>query len=119
MSIGPYRLLFFRTLRGACPAAEFLESLSDKAQAKAGRWLEQLKLHGPDLHRPMADVVSGPIRELRVSFGKERYRFLFFVHGRSVVVTHGFRKKSGKIHPREIKRAARRRLDWLAGRTGR
>jgi len=74
------------------------------------KWLELLEREGPRLPRPYADVVQGKIRELRMTFGGLHYRFLYFFHGRSIIVTHGFVKKSAAIPKNEIIRAQR----WMA-----
>ena len=74
-----------------------------------------LEEKGPDLARPYADVVSGPIRELRVSFARLEIRMLYFIHGGCVILTHGFFKKSREITPSQIARAERMRAAWIAG----
>ena len=42
------------------------------------------------LQRPYADVLEEPIRDLRISFGTLEMRLLYFILGKSIVVTHGF-----------------------------
>jgi phage-related protein len=101
-------------VRGDEPAREFLNSLDVKVHAKVGKWLAMLETHGPDLPRPYADVVDGPIRELRVGFGRLDIRMLYFIHGaRVIVVAHGFMKKTRSIPERDIPRAHRAHADWL------
>jgi len=58
--------------------------------------------------------LDGPIRELRVSFARLELRLLYFINGKTVVVTHGFLKKTDKVPQDEIDRAMRYRNDWLA-----
>src|ERR1041384_5156347 len=76
-----YAVEFYRTERGDEPAREFVESLDAKLRAKVVRWLELLEEQGPELPRPFADVVDGPIRELRIGFGRLEVRLLYFFHG--------------------------------------
>ena len=114
MAPDPYRLAFYRTRRGDIPALESIGSLDERARAKIDRWLQQLRRYGPDLHRPMADVLRGPIRELRIRFGVDRYRLLFFIEGRTVVVTHAFRKKTARVPEEAIRRAQDFRADWVS-----
>lgn len=83
-------------------------------RAKAGAWLGLLQEKGPQLLRPYADVLQGPIRELRVSFGRLEVRLLYFISGKNVIITHGFLKKTDKVPQEEIDRAMRYRNDWLA-----
>ena len=72
-----------------------------------------LKEKGPNLHRPYADVLEGPIRELRVVFGRLEMRFLYFIDDKSIVLTNGFMKKTPKVPREEIDLANRYRSDWL------
>ena len=76
------------------------------------RWLELLEWEGPNLPRPYADVVRGKIRELRVSFSGLHHRFLYVFHGKRIVVTHGFIKKTAEIPEAEIARAERYTTDF-------
>jgi len=109
----PCRLEFYLTLRGDSPVEDFLGGLPDGARAKVAAWLGRLREEGPGLRRPFADVLEGPIRELRVSFGRLEIRVLYYCEGRSIVATNAFLKKTRKVPWGEIARAKRRRLDWL------
>ena len=107
-----YKVVFYETTDGACPAQEFLGGLAPKVRGKVAKWLDLLEREGPDLPRPYADVVQGKIRELRVSFGGLHHRFLYFFHGKRIVVTHGFVKKTAAIPEGEIARARRTIADF-------
>ncbi len=62
----------------------------------------------------LADVLRGGIRELRVVFGGDQFRALyFFWDGDQIIVTHGIIKKSDKVPPAEIERAIRYRADYI------
>ena len=102
-----YEVAFYRDPKGACPTKKLLASLQDKTRAKVYKWIEKLEELGPNLPRPYADVVKGKIRELRVSFGPNTYRFLYFFMKKRIVITHGFAKKTDRIPAREIERAER------------
>lgn len=80
---------------------------------KTAAWLGLLQEKGPNLQRPYADVLEGPIRELRVSFGRLEIRILYFIYGKSIVLTHGFLKKTQKVPMEEIEMAKRYRNNWL------
>ena len=109
-----YHVEFFRTSAGDSPTEDFLESLPLRVKAKAGAWINLLQEKGPNLLRPYADVLEGPIRELRISFARLEIRLLYFIHGKSIVLTHGFMKKTEKVSQGEIDRALRYRSIWLA-----
>ena len=107
-----YEVLFYETAEGRCPVNDFLGELPLKVRAKVAKWLALLKREGPDLPRPYADVVRGKIRELRVRFGGMHHRFLYFFHGKRIVVTHGFVKKTTVIPEGEIAQAERCMVDF-------
>ena len=90
-----------------------MDGLLLKVRAKAEKWMEKLEEEGPNLPRPYADVVRGKIRELRVSFTSNEYRFLYFFFGRRIIITHGFLKKTRQIARGEIERAERTMRDFL------
>jgi phage-related protein len=56
------------------------------------------------------------IWECRIQFGSNAYRILCFFLGNSVVLTHGFVKKSQKTPAREIERAEAYRRDFFKRR---
>lgn len=108
-----YEVIFYRRSDGSCPTDEFLDTLGHKVRAKAQKWMLQLEIYGPNLPRPYADVVRGKIRELRVGFASQHYRFLYFFAGKRIVITHGFLKKTGPVPEEEIDRAERQMNDFL------
>jgi len=108
-----YEVIFYLDKRGRCPTDEFLDQLQSKIKAKIEKWIEKLEEEGPNLPRPFADVVRGKIRELRIGFGANRYRFLYFFFGKKIVITHGFLKKIDRVPVEEIERAERRMQDFL------
>jgi phage-related protein len=108
-----YTVIFYETENGRCPGKEFLENMQDKPKGKALKWLEKLEEFGPALPRPYADVVLRKIRELRLIFGSNQYRFLYFFHGKEIIITHGFVKKTDKVLSNEIQRAENTMNDYL------
>jgi len=108
-----YAVEFYTTARGDCPIDDFLDDLNQKHRAKVEKFIGLLEEKGPNLPRPYADTLQGPIRELRVQFGNMQYRILYFFHERIVLLTHGMAKKTGPVPQEEIERAKRYRSDWL------
>lgn len=108
-----YEVLFYENRKGKCPTENFLSSLEIRVRAKAMKWMEKLALEGPALPRPYADTVKGKIRELRLVFGSNCYRFLYFFVGRKIIITHGFVKKTRKLPLQEIRRAETMRSDFI------
>ncbi|MBI4371621.1 MAG: type II toxin-antitoxin system RelE/ParE family toxin [Elusimicrobia bacterium] len=108
-----YEVEVFRTIRGNCPAREFLASLPPPVRGKVSKWIQRLQQLGPRLPRPYSDLLEAPIRELRISFARLEIRLLYFFHGKRIIITHGFLKKSRQTDPREIARAQRYRGHWI------
>lgn len=108
-----YRAVLYRTRRGDSPVEKFLDELPEKHQQKIAGFVDLLEEHGPALRRPYADHVRGPIRELRIQFGRGEYRILhFFMLRDLVVLLHAFRKKTEAIPEREIGLAEERMVDF-------
>lgn len=108
-----YTVYFYRKRNGESPADHFLDCLSENVRGKVFKWIAELESHGPSLPRPFADIVRGKIRELRVRFGSNHYRFLYFFSGKKIVITHRFLKKQDKVPVDEIERAERYMKDFL------
>lgn len=109
-----YKIIFYTTERGESPIDEFLDEVDKKSLAKIQAHFNLLEEFGPDLKRPYADHVRGPIRELRVSLSTNEYRMLyFFLHKKKIVVTHAFRKKTQQLKERDIELAERRMQEWI------
>ncbi len=112
-SIPEYEVLFYETRNGWCPVDDFLDTLTLKVKAKLEKWLEQLEIHGPNLPRPYADLLRDKIRELRLKFGSDQYRFLYFFLNKKIIITHGFIKKTNEVPEVEIERSIKYRNDFL------
>ena len=109
-----YEVIFYTSERGDSPIDEFLDDLNTKHRGKVAAWIDLLEQEGPNLKRPYADIVRGKIRELRVKFGNNQYRILYFFYLRNkIVLVHGFVKKSDSIDEKDINVAERRREDWI------
>lgn len=83
-----------------------------KVRGKIAKWIEKLQEYGPNLPRPYADTIRGKIRELRVIFASNQYRFLYFFHHKYIVMTCGFVKKADEIPENEIQRAQNMMFDF-------
>jgi phage-related protein len=110
-------IIFYRTVDGKCPVQEFLDSLPGKAAQKVA-WvlnlLEDLDIVPSSYFKKL--VGTGDIWECRIQFGPNAYRIFCFFLDNSVVLTHGFVKKSRKTPAREIERAKVYRKDFLKRR---
>ena len=113
-----YEVEFYKDRKERCFVIELLNELQTKVRAKVVKWMDKLEKEGPDLPRPYTDIVKGKIRELRVGFSSNEYRFLYFFFGKRIIITHGFLKKADSIPKREIERAERIMQDFLERNKG-
>ena len=108
-----FRLICYRQENGFAPMEGFLDSLEQKLQAKALRDLAVLQAKADLLREPMTKPLGKGLFELRLRQSNDIARMIFFFcPGRTIVVTHGFVKKSGKTPRKEIERALRYKADW-------
>lgn len=108
-----FHLIYYRKENGFVPMKGFLDSLEQKLQAKALRDLVVLQAKADLLREPMTKSLGKGLFELRLRQSSDIARmFFFFCPGRTIVVTHGFVKKTGKTPRIEIERALRYKADW-------
>jgi len=108
---------FYRTVDGKCPIQEFLDSLPGKVAQKIVwvlRLLEDIDRVAASYFKKLAGTED--IWECRIQFGSNAYRIFCFFLNNSIVLTHGFVKKSQKTPAREIERAEVYRRDFLKRR---
>ena len=95
------------------PAEDFILSENFKMQAKLFRMLELLELKGNELREPYSKYLTDGIFELRVKQGSDISRVLyFFVVGRKIILTNGFRKKTQKTPQTEIDLALKYKTEY-------
>ncbi|MFI5346733.1 MAG: type II toxin-antitoxin system RelE/ParE family toxin [Elusimicrobiota bacterium] len=111
-----YQIEYYVTESGACPTQELLDAMPYKHVAKTQKFFMLLETTGPNLPRPYADSLGGKIRELIIDIQHHGYRFLHFYSSRTIVITHGFLKKTPRTPPHEIVRAERAMNSWLRRR---
>ena len=106
-----------RTVDGKCPVQEFLDSLPGRVTQKivwALRLLEDMDIVPASYFKKLAGTED--IWECRIQFGSNAYRIFCFFLNNSVLLTHGFVKKSPKTPVREIERAEAYRRDFFKRR---
>lgn len=104
---------FYETESGEKPCLDFLNTLEVKLRAKVFRDLTLLEQYGNELRLPYSEHLDDGIFELRTIQGKNIVRNLyFFIVGKKIIVTHGFKKKTQKTPPEEIQKAKKYRADY-------
>jgi len=110
-----WRVLYYEDATGHESVANELAAFPKKAQAKILRFIDLLEEEGPiRLGGEYTSHIEGDIWELRIDFGSDRFRVLYFtVVDRTVLLLRAFHKKTKKTPPPEIATAVRRRTDCL------
>jgi phage-related protein len=109
-----FNIEFFETDEGKKPILEFLQSLDAKMEAKVIRNLKHLQANGYELREPLSASLGNQLFELRTQVGNNITRVIYFFYvGKTIVLTHGFTKKTQKTPPSEIERAEKYRRIYL------
>lgn len=111
-------IVFYQDHRGKYPVREYLDSIPAKARAEFRESLEVIEEFGiPDTPRKFLEYLENDIWEVRARWGNIRIRVLGFFSEGTLVLTHGFNKKTGPVSDKEIKRALRFKKEF-EGRQG-
>jgi hypothetical protein len=110
-----WHVLYYESVEGECPVKEFIDSISERNQAKTLAVIAALEERGPSLPRPYADLLKDGIHELRVRLSGNQIRILYFFCYRDfIVLTNVLSKNTAKVPESEIRRAKRCRDDFTA-----
>lgn len=109
-----YTSVYYRDDGGDEPVKDFIEDLNFKVQQKFFARDEQLLgSFGEKMPPPHTEQLEDGIYELKVDFSNLAYRFLYVLHGKTVVYLHAFQKKTDKVPRREIELALDRRKHFF------
>jgi len=111
----PRSIIFYTTETGRRPVEELLDSLKSK-EAQKILWVLKLIQELDRVPAQYFKKLSGSdqIWECRVRTESKAIRiFDFFVNGDTLVLTHGYAKKSQRTDAKEIKLAEKYRSDYL------
>jgi phage-related protein len=102
-------ILYYTTTSGQNPIDKFLNSLSGKQQAKILRVFQSIKEYGLQSILPHVKKLSGtPLWEIRI-LGQDNLRVIYVVPLQdTVLILHGFIKKTQKTPKKEIETALNR-----------
>lgn len=109
-----FQIIIYSKENGEIPFRNYLLSLSPKMQSKVLRAIEILKVKRTELREPYSSQLVNGLFELRIRFGSDIVRCLYFFHkGQIIILTNGFTKKTNKTPLGEIEKAKRYRADWI------
>ncbi len=97
-----YRIVLYQMSPKRRPVEKFIKSLDGKTQAKLIRIIELLKEYGLDIGMPHSKYVKNGIFELRIR-GKVEVRIFYVVQKKTIILLHGFIKKTNKIPDKELR----------------
>ncbi len=106
-----WSIQLYETLTGQNPAEDFIKSLQPNTIAKLRNQINLLSEFGPKLTMPHAKPLGDGLYELRVR-GKEEIRTIYvYQKGKTIIILHGFKKKTMAISRRDLKIALQRKKE--------
>ena len=104
---------FYEKANGKIPVETFLMKQNKKMRAKILGVLGILQEKGNLLREPYSKYLEDGIFELRVKFGSDIARILyFFYYEGKIIITNGFVKKNQKTPKKEIEKAKKYRDEY-------
>lgn len=106
-----WRIELYEGQNGQTPVEDFIHSLQPVTIAKLRNQLRLLEEFGPRLGMPNAKPIGDGLFELRIR-GKEEVRMLYiYIRKSSIVILHGFKKKTMSIGSRDLRTALNRKKE--------
>lgn len=98
---------FYRTEAGNEPVREWLKSLPPEVRKDIGSDIQQVQWRWP-VGKPLVDGFGGGLFEVRTDFDGDIYRVLFCLDDVTMVLLHGFKKKSRRTPKPDLDLARKR-----------
>lgn len=119
MDVRPCKVYYYTTASGENPVRNFINALSERQKRKIIRSISYIEKYGIIIAIPHVKKLTGtPLWEIRV-LGQDNIRvFYASVLVDSVLLVHGFIKKSQETPRKEIEVATSRLNEWLAAKRG-
>lgn len=107
------QVVYYTSVKGSNPVKDFLDSLQKSQKAKVFRIFQAYQAYGLTAIVPHTKKLRGiPLWEIRV-LGKDNIRVIYLVQtDTSILVLHGFIKKTQKTPPKELSIALERYDEW-------
>lgn len=102
-----WRLIYFSSSNNESYVNSFIKSLDRPTQAKVVRLVRSLEQLGPKICMPYSKPLGNGLYELRIR-GKQEVRIIYGYLNESIVLLHGFIKKTQKTPIKEINIAQKR-----------
>ena len=111
---------YYVTDNGKYPVKDFVDSLSPVGKAKYIFISDLLEQYGIAVREPYVKAIKGKRKlfEMRIKDKSNIHRIIYFVYtGKTLILLHGFTKKTQRTPAKEIRIAETRMKDYLT-RTG-
>lgn len=100
-------VVFFRTEAGNEPVREWLQSLAREDRRTVGEDIKTAQFGWP-IGMPLIRKLASDLWEVRSRISNGISRVMFTVDGQTMVLLHGFQKKSQRTPPADLMTAKRR-----------
>ncbi len=114
-----YRVDFFTDNKNNCPVELFLQDMPKQARPKISIRINLLQEKGNDMPSGYSKKLKGHpgLWELRYKYRKNAYRIFYFFSGTTIILLHGFLKKTEETPIGEIELAKKRMVECKEKRT--
>ncbi len=106
----PSKILFYSSSNGRQYVINFIKKLDQKTQANCLHLIDILEKYGNEIERKYSKKIIYNLYELRI-LGKKQVRIFYTINNNSIILLHGFIKKSNRIPQKELEIAKRRLKD--------
>jgi len=105
---------FYAEESGKEPVLDWLRKLDSKSKKIIGDDIKTVQIGWP-VGMPLVRSLGSSLWEIRSNLDKRIARIIFVLHGKSMILLHGFIKKSQKVPLPDLNRAKKRAKNVLGG----
>ncbi len=106
----PIPVIFHRTSKGNEPVRNWLKELPAEVCRAVGGDIWLVQRNWP-IGKPLVDGFGGGLFEIRTDIDKNIYRVLFCFSEETIVLLHGFHKKTKKTADQDVELARKRQKE--------
>lgn len=112
-----WKIEYYISENGKCPVKDFIDALSPESKAKYIFIADLLTDYGLNVREPYVKPITGTRKlfEIRIKDKQNIHRIFYLAFtGKTLVLLHGFTKKTDKTPAREIVIAEKRMKDFIS-----
>jgi phage-related protein len=107
------QVVFYRSENNIEPVRDWLKSLSQEEKKLIGTAIKKVQFSYP-IGMPLVRKISTNLWEVRISLSEKIARVLFTIENKTMILLHGFIKKTQRTPAKELE-IAQKRLNKLKG----